>query len=345
MRYSTCRTTRRRSARSSSGGRSNRMPALLMLCLARLMRWAIVASGTRNAFAISAVVRPPTARSVRASCEGTDREGWQHRKRSVRVSSCAASPSAGSSMAVAISSRRRRALSLRHASTRRREATVMSHDRGLSGAPVLGHWSVAASKASCTASSQASNCPCRRTREPRTCGASSRSRSSTSASVREPLRAHELAGLLEVVVELAHEPDHLDHPLLAHGCQSFLRGPERHDHVLHRFTPSIRRPPRALSPEGRSSGAVLYIRLGKIQERRTRAAVTRLYQPSGFDSSSRPGIVRGPCHARFKAFIPCASYTALAKASPRRYCCSLRSRPDSFQINSSSTLLLELRTL
>src|SRR5712692_10401848 len=61
MRYSTCRTTRRRSARSSSGGRSNRMPALLMLCLARLMRWAIVASGTRNAFAISAVVRPPSS--------------------------------------------------------------------------------------------------------------------------------------------------------------------------------------------------------------------------------------------------------------------------------------------
>src|SRR5260370_21537632 len=162
------------------------------------------------------------------------------------------------------------------------------------------------------------------------------------ASIREPLRAHELAGLPEVVVELAHEPDHLDHPLLAHGCQSFLRGPERHDHVLPRFTPSIRRPPQPLSPAGRSTGAVLYIWLGTIQERRTRAAVTRLYQPSGFDSSSRPGIVRGPCHARFKAFIPSASYTALAKASPRRDCCSLRSRPDSFQINSSRTLLLEL---
>jgi hypothetical protein len=31
------------------------------------MRCAIVASGTRNAWAISAVVRPPTARNVRAT--------------------------------------------------------------------------------------------------------------------------------------------------------------------------------------------------------------------------------------------------------------------------------------
>ena len=42
----------------------------LMLALARLMRCAIVASGTRNAFAISAVVSPPTARSVSAIADG-----------------------------------------------------------------------------------------------------------------------------------------------------------------------------------------------------------------------------------------------------------------------------------
>jgi hypothetical protein len=34
----------------------------LIVCFARLIRCAIVASGTRNARAISAVVRPPTAR-------------------------------------------------------------------------------------------------------------------------------------------------------------------------------------------------------------------------------------------------------------------------------------------
>ena len=41
-----------------------------MRCLARLIRCAIVASGTRKALAISAVVRPPTARSVRAIADG-----------------------------------------------------------------------------------------------------------------------------------------------------------------------------------------------------------------------------------------------------------------------------------
>jgi hypothetical protein len=42
------------------------MPEALIFCLARLIRWAIVASGTRNAVAISAVDSPATARSVSA---------------------------------------------------------------------------------------------------------------------------------------------------------------------------------------------------------------------------------------------------------------------------------------
>jgi hypothetical protein len=45
------------------------MPEFFMLCLALLIRWAMVASGTRKAWAISAVVKPPTARSVRAIAE------------------------------------------------------------------------------------------------------------------------------------------------------------------------------------------------------------------------------------------------------------------------------------
>ena len=48
----------------------------------------MVASGTRNAAAISAVVRPPTARRVSASCDGGDSDGWQQRNSRVRVSSC-----------------------------------------------------------------------------------------------------------------------------------------------------------------------------------------------------------------------------------------------------------------
>ncbi len=58
-----------------------------MLCLARLMRCAIVDSGTRNALAISAVVRPPTARSVRAMAEEGLSAGWQHIKSRTSVSS------------------------------------------------------------------------------------------------------------------------------------------------------------------------------------------------------------------------------------------------------------------
>ena len=42
-----------------------------MVCFARLMRWAMVASGTRKAPAISAVVSPPTARKVRAIAEAS----------------------------------------------------------------------------------------------------------------------------------------------------------------------------------------------------------------------------------------------------------------------------------
>jgi hypothetical protein len=43
-----------------------------MVRLARLIRHVIVASGTRNARASSAVVKPPTARKVSAICEAGD---------------------------------------------------------------------------------------------------------------------------------------------------------------------------------------------------------------------------------------------------------------------------------
>ena len=66
--------------RSEPRGASNDVPEDRIVCFARLMRCAIVDSGTRNALAISAVVRPPTARSVSAIAEGGLREGWQHVK-------------------------------------------------------------------------------------------------------------------------------------------------------------------------------------------------------------------------------------------------------------------------
>jgi len=97
-------------------------PEALMLCLARLIRWAIVASGTRNALAISAVVSPPTARSVRVIAEDDESAGWQHMKSRTRVSSCSgvsslsaarAICSSGGTRLTTIASRRRRAISVR----------------------------------------------------------------------------------------------------------------------------------------------------------------------------------------------------------------------------------------
>jgi hypothetical protein len=159
----------------------NWAPAAVICCLARLMRWAMVASGTRNARAIWAVVSPPTARSVSATCDGAVSAGWQHRNNKVNESSLAstAEPGGGSN-AAALASRRRRALSLRHWSASRRAATVISHPRGLCGMPRFAQVTLASSKASCTASSQASKWPWWRTNAPRTCGASSRSVAPTS---------------------------------------------------------------------------------------------------------------------------------------------------------------------
>ena len=89
IRYSTCSTAPSRATRSLAAGRLNGTPLALMFCLARLIRRIIVASGTRNARAISTVVRPPTARSVRAICEAGDSTGWQHRNSRMSVSSVA----------------------------------------------------------------------------------------------------------------------------------------------------------------------------------------------------------------------------------------------------------------
>ncbi len=128
--------------------------------MARLIRWATVLSGTRNARAISAVVSPPTARRVSATCETRVSDGWQQSSSKVSVSSTAGTGSgSGGASRAAVSSRRRRADSLRHSSARRRDATVISHPVGLSGTPSVGHCTAAASSASCTASSQVSKPP------------------------------------------------------------------------------------------------------------------------------------------------------------------------------------------
>ena len=127
------------------------------------MRCAIVGSGTRNARAISTVVRPATDRSVSAICCVRGSTGWQHMNSRMSMSSAssvsAAGAVAGSVQVATVSSRRCLACSLRSRSVSRREATVMSHAFGFPGTPVSGHVVAAAISASCTASSAVSKWP------------------------------------------------------------------------------------------------------------------------------------------------------------------------------------------
>ena len=115
-----------------------------MRCLARLMRWAIVASGTRNALAISrggqAADRAQRQRDLRRPATAPDGSTGTAasacRRASARRSSSGAgatSSSAGTAAAAA-SSRRRRASSLRSSSVSRRDG-----DRDQPAARVVGH--------------------------------------------------------------------------------------------------------------------------------------------------------------------------------------------------------------
>ncbi len=78
IRYSTWATAATRPGSSCAGGSGNRAPTWRSRALARLIRCAMVASGTRKARAIWPVVSPPTARRVSATCAGRGSAGWQH---------------------------------------------------------------------------------------------------------------------------------------------------------------------------------------------------------------------------------------------------------------------------
>jgi hypothetical protein len=56
------------------------MRARAIFCFARVTRWAIVASLTRNARAISARLRPPSVRKVSATWASFESAGWQQVK-------------------------------------------------------------------------------------------------------------------------------------------------------------------------------------------------------------------------------------------------------------------------
>ena len=125
----------------------------------------MVGAGTRNAFAISSVERPPSVRSVRATCASVASAGWQHVKirRSRSSGTGASSSSANSSMCRAISScfRARRARR-RSRSIALWRAVETSQLAGFVGGPATGHCSSAVANASWSASSATSMSPRRR---------------------------------------------------------------------------------------------------------------------------------------------------------------------------------------
>ena len=92
----TSSTDARRGASSSPRGTSNGTCASASVRLARTMRCATVGSGTRNARAISSVVRPPSRRSVSATRASVDSTGWQE----VNTSRSRSSPTSSSSARV-----------------------------------------------------------------------------------------------------------------------------------------------------------------------------------------------------------------------------------------------------
>ncbi len=146
------------------------MFAAAILRLARVIRCAIVRSGTRNAVATSGTVRPPSRRRVSATWASRDSAGWQQvkirRSRSSVTEVTAALASCGplcsiwasSCLACRVDSRRRR-------STARLRAVTVSHPPGFGGTPSVGHRRTASTNASWAISSARSRSRNRAVRE------------------------------------------------------------------------------------------------------------------------------------------------------------------------------------
>src|SRR6266545_2893906 len=163
------------------------MPASRIFRLALTSRCAMVGSGTRKAWAISAVDSPPSVRRVRATLASSDSAGWQQ----VKISRSRSSPMvciSGSCPRVASSWARAARRSASPRSRRSRSiallrAVVVIHAPGRSGTPVDGQRSMATRKASCTASSARPKSPRIRMRVATVCPDSSRNTRSTISRV------------------------------------------------------------------------------------------------------------------------------------------------------------------
>src|SRR5215218_7875080 len=171
----TSSTEGRRSSSSAPRGTSNGTLASRSVRFARTSRCAIVDSEARKAMAISVVVSPPSSRRVSATRASRESSGWQQVKisasRSSPISSSAAASKSERSIANsapvswATSSRLRSyVFSRRIRSIARFFAVAISQAPGLSGTPASGHFSIAATSASCAMSSARPTSPTIRAR-------------------------------------------------------------------------------------------------------------------------------------------------------------------------------------
>src|SRR5436190_3243236 len=142
------------------------MRAALILRFARTRRVAIVGSVTRKERATSLVVRPPSSRSVSATCASVESAGWQQVKMRVRRSSRTGLASSGwvRSSLSGVSTANSMTSSCPRASRRRRSiarlrAVVVIQPPGLGGRPSRAHVRRATANASWTASSARSMSP------------------------------------------------------------------------------------------------------------------------------------------------------------------------------------------
>src|SRR5687768_8293253 len=179
----TASTAGKRWASSSRSGPSYGISRSRRVRLAPTSRWAMVVSGTRNAWAISAVVRPPIIRSVSATRPSGDSPGWQQVKMRRRRSSgmvpgsiTSGSRASASATSAACASARR---AWRRRSKARRRAVVSSQAPGRPGTPLRGQCSSAWAKASWTTSSAVSRSRTIRTTEETTRAYSTRKTSAT----------------------------------------------------------------------------------------------------------------------------------------------------------------------
>ena len=186
------------------------MPAVTILRLARVTRAAMVASGTRNSLAMSAVLTPSTRRRARALAAAGSRAGWVHISTSRRRSSSTRSPgstSTGDPSFPSASTTSRGTLrcamdSARSRSRTRRRAAVCSHATGLSGMPSRvqrrAAVSTASARASSTRSSRRNRARSRDVRRPHssrtTVASASPAESDSGPAPRRPPGRHRLTG-------------------------------------------------------------------------------------------------------------------------------------------------------